>query len=145
MCKTKPCNTNTQFDATITCNNSPTLVTPSRNLLEVITDNHDVINLTNEMIESDVVDLVCFEDVLDDEEEEIPTPEIIDSAVDIAISELSSVRAEVERVYRSLRRMRGMAIGSQRSETSPRKSKKRELAGLMDGLASMECAKRRRW
>ena len=145
MCKTKPCNATTPCNATITCNNSPTLVTPSRNSLGGITPNYQVVNLTSEMNESDVVDLVYFEDVLDDEEEEVATTEIVDTAVDNAIEELASVRAEVERVYRSLRRMRGMAIGSQRSETSPRKSKKRELAGLMDGLASMECAKRRRW
>ena len=72
------------------------------------------------------------------------TTEIVDTAVGNAIEELASVRAEVERVYQSLRRMRGMAIGSQPAETSPRKSKKRELTGLIDGLTSIECAKRRR-
>ena len=67
------------------------------------------------------------------------TARIFDTAVDNAVDELTTVRAEVDRVYQSLRRMRGMTSGSKPAETSPRKNKKRELTGLMDGLASMGC------
>ena len=88
--------------------------------------------------------MVCFDDALDDEVESLATVKTVDTAVDNAIDELTTVRAEVDRVYQSLRRIRGMTSGIKPAETSPRKKKKRELTGLMDGLASVVCAKRRR-
>ena len=88
--------------------------------------------------------MVCFDDVLDDEMESVATAKTVDTAVDNSIDEFTTVRAEVDKVYQSLQRMRGMTSGNKPAEKSARKNNKRELTGLMDGLASMGCVKRRR-
>ena len=47
------------------------------------------------------------------------------------------MRAEVERVYQSLRRMRGMTSGSKPAGTSPRKKEEERTDGL-DGWISID-------
>ena len=101
----------------------------------------EIINLTNE---SKVVNLVCIEEVLDDKVESVDTTETVDTVASITIDELKTVRAEVDRVFQSLQRVREITRRSKPSQSSPKINRKKELAGLIDGLASMGCAKRRR-
>ena len=137
MCKTKPCNATISCNATIMRNNSPTLVTPSRNSFGGITPNYQLVNLSSAMNESDVVDLVCFEDVLDDEEEEVDKTEIVDTAVGNAIEELASVRAEVERVYQ--RFAKNERNGHRKSTVGNiSKEKQEERTGGLDGWIGID-------
>ena len=65
-----------------------------------------VIELDAPMI--NVVDLVCLEDIL--EEEGGLATQTVDAAVENALAEITVVRAEVEKVYQSLRGLQGTII-----------------------------------
>ena len=87
-----------------------------------------------------VVDLVSIEDNLGDDG---VVEETLEEEWEKLMLELTSSRAEVDRVLQCLKEQ---VRNYGRSENnSQKRHSNNELTGLFDGMASMRCAKRRRW
>ena len=146
MCKTKP---SCQVDASVT----PAMITPARKTSARHTnsaDCHSTFN-TDDSINSDanakVVDFSCYDVVLGDDNPITIGDDNGNAREDGVAEELSSIRSEVRRLRMLLELTfpsnEGL-LGTQRVERSERKKPSREVLALLDGFASMQCAKRRR-
>ena len=123
---------------------SPPLVTPSRTEGSEInhglfedSDNEDEVEVRTI---GGVVDLISIDENLDDDG---AGDETLEEEWDRLMVELTSSRAEVDRVLQCLKEH---VQNYRRSENNSQKGhSNNELTGLFDGMASMRCAKRRRW
>ena len=145
MCKTRA-EYDTSMDSnetTETALNSPTQITPSRPDRSYtrysLFDDSDLDDDVEVEICGCVVDLVSLKDNLDEDGE---VAQKLEEQWEKVTRELQSTRSEVDRVLLCLRE-HGRKWG--RSEnTAQKRNAKTELTGLLDGMASMRCAKRRR-
>ena len=153
MCKTRP----ESFFATAP--NSPCCVTPSLSgrssspMLFTELLGQEVGDVYKESAgptnRREVVNLVCLEDLLaDEDEEEEPEDEALHEMVGDINGAISDARERVEQAFAKLE---SVAWEVTRKTTTKkcrkrgrRQEKGRELTGLLDGFALMRCPKRRR-
>ena len=146
MCKTTPeCKTSSSTnERTEQGIDSPPLVTPSRP--EGSETNHGLFDESDNEDEVEVatfggvVDLISIEDNLDDDG---AVEETLEEEWEKLMLELTSSRAEVDRVLQCLKEQ--VQKYGRSENNSQKRHSNNELTGLFDGMASMRCAKRRRW
>ena len=123
---------------------SPPLVTPSRTEGSEInhglfddSDNEDEVEVRTI---GGVVDLISIDENLDDDGAGDDT---LEEEWDTLMGQLTTSRAEVDRILQCLKER--VQYNGRSENNSHKRNSNSELTGLFDGMASMRCAKRRRW